>query len=175
MHVSGGDGREYRAHFRRDFPTGQAFPNLWPFKVKLDSWNLGNFPSGEFDNMVGTLSEEGVVSSDQQEMRYTWNRTFLGETSTFDLICRHGDRDTKQSWRFLFTNNVTAGLYLIAYDLYLLDTESDLWQITRALEAGHYAITAVGGFGGVLFDGPTPEMLFFAAEWSELPPDEQHP
>jgi len=175
MHVSGGNGKQYRSHFRRDWPTGQAFPNLWPYRVHMGSWNLGGFPSDLFDNMQEENTEPGVINDADQTIIYTTTASFLGETATLVITCAHGFNDLQQSWNFLFTDNVHAGFVLILYDRYLLDDESDLWQVTYPMDSGHYSVTAVGEFGGFLYDGPNPLIEMFSATWDQLPPDERFP
>ena len=175
MHVSGGHGRQYRTTHRRDWPTGQAFPNLWPFKIKLDDWSIGGFPSDLFDGMLGTLSGAATIADDGLSIAYKWENSFLFDTATILLTEYPGTDDLKQGWVFLFTETTKAGFLRIVVDAYLLDGESDLWQVSHPLPAGHWSYDAVGEFGGFVWAGETPLIQMLAARWEDLPVDERSP
>jgi len=175
MHVSGGSGRSYRSHFRRDWATGQAYPNLWPYRVKMGAMFIGGFPSDLFEGMEETLSNVGVVSYGPPRITYTWENSFLGDTATFTLTEFPGGMDREQGWVYLFTENTAVGFLRLEVSAYLLDDEESHWQITSPFPSGSWAATAIGEFSGFVYAPPDPLIEFFAARWEELPMDERTP
>lgn len=175
MHVSGGNGRQYRAHFRRDFPTGQAFPNLWPHRIRMGATTLINWPKDLLEEWNDVLSEPGVVSDDGQAITYVAKKETLFETAQCTITMLHGSLDTDQQWTWLYEDDTVAGFLFIQTNFYMLDDESDIWEVSGPLPPAGFVFTAVGAFSSVQYAGDSPTIEMFAAEWADLPPDEQNP
>jgi len=173
MHLSGGNGREYRAHYRRDFPTGQAFPNLWPHRIKMGATTMFNWPKDLLEEWNEVVSEVGVVSPDGQAITYVARKETLFETAQCTITMLHGILDTDQQWTWLYEDDTVAGFLFIQANFYMLDMGSDIWQSTHPLPPGDFVFTPAGAFSSVQYVGDSPTIEMFATPWADLPPDER--
>jgi len=175
VHVSGGAGHVYRSAFRRDWPTHQPFPILWPYRVLMLEWNIVGFPTDLFDFIQGDYSDPAEISDDGQEIIYVWEASFLLETARLEMRQRVAEFPTIERWRWLFTDNVRAGFCLVTYDGYRLRSFSDRWETSGPSDTANFTFTAVGEFGTCFLGTPRPYFRMTSLEWEDGPDEDRVP
>jgi len=165
-------GIPYRTLHRRDFPTGQDFPNLWPWRCNLDFWNINNLPNILFDALIGlnTMSNVGVLNN--RILLYRFQTDFLANWARLDWSISIGEPDDVQTYKWKFYTNLEAGYAEITATGYALDRNSDYWNCDAVFPSGVYTLFTSGDYLGVTVGNP---WLFRStySDWDQIPPDER--
>jgi hypothetical protein len=151
MHV----GKLYPTAFRRDFPTGQIFPNLWPDRIFFDFFQPTLMPGSRWPWIDQTVSEHGEPSPSGQFLVYQWildDGLFTG-TTTFSI--GYGVDEHDQRYIFQFEDTGFPGILILEMQGYGLDPNPDYWNFNLVMPLGLITITQSGSFAGVLFADPT--------------------
>lgn len=175
MHVGAGAGHVYRAHERRDWPTGQAYPILWPYRILLGTMYIDNWPDPLLEGLSGRQSSFGQVAADGHTLTYLFENTLLTEIASLQFSYTPFGSDRNQTFFWLFSENHYPGFLLFTARGYLLDEGTDRWKMTRPIALSKITRTATGAFVGTNVNIAGLLIEMFPVIWSDLPPGEQNP
>lgn len=170
MHV----GKQYRTVLRRDFPTDEPFPNLWPWRCWFDFFAPDTGIEDELFQLLSTQSSVGLVTDIGSAMRYDFRFesgfNFWDMRWETNILTHAGDH----VYRWLFTSFDKAGFALVTAHGFGLSRNSDYWNFDGVFPPGTWSWVGDGDYPSV----PSTTNLvvrFSYVDWSSLPPGEQHP
>jgi len=175
MHVSGGEFRQYRAAFRRDWPTYQPFPNLWPWRCELNYWSP---VTDQLDYVLGVLfdipSAVATVPTSGTAIQYIfrWDFGFNFAQCEWTIDVTYDADRFKHRW--VWTAFDFAGFLKVDARGYGLSPNSNYWNFDGVFVPGTWSSVGTGDWDAM---PPASNLLVRSTYvvWSGLPPEEQNP